>query len=298
MQNAPELLPKPLGRPTPSRYSFPMLLGSGYAIRMAAIAGLCPALFAHAQLTYIKDDRQCVAQNSFTVVQSKVPFAPFSVFTDAAQAKTSNETGFCESNAFQNSSPTGSFIQATGNASVQCEAKASSPLVYASTGSSTFKVTFRADVLTLFQFSGGLAGTSGKSTISVALDRGGSRLFTDASAGSFSGVARFGIGQIGTLSVSCAANGLARWSGTKSDSASAGFDLLATAVEVLCLCDLNFDGQVDDGDFSIFVMAYDQLDCADPAMPAGCPADFNFDGVVDDADFSTFVVMYNALLCP
>lgn len=65
-----------------------------------------------------------------------------------------------------------------------------------------------------------------------------------------------------------------------------------------CPSDLNGDGLVDDADFTIFVVAYNILDCADPAMPAGCPADVNGDALVDDADFTLFVVAYNALICP
>lgn len=65
-----------------------------------------------------------------------------------------------------------------------------------------------------------------------------------------------------------------------------------------CPCDLNGDGFVDDSDFTLFVVAYDILDCADPMMPGGCAADFNGDGVVDDADFTMFVPAYNELLCP
>ncbi|MBX3379946.1 MAG: hypothetical protein KF805_07610 [Phycisphaeraceae bacterium] len=65
-----------------------------------------------------------------------------------------------------------------------------------------------------------------------------------------------------------------------------------------CPGDLNADGLVDDADFTIFVVAYNILDCADPFMPAGCPADLNSDGFVDDADFVIFVVAYNELLCP
>ncbi len=65
-----------------------------------------------------------------------------------------------------------------------------------------------------------------------------------------------------------------------------------------CPCDLNFDGYVDDVDFSLFIVPYDILDCADPTMPAGCPADFNGDGFVDDLDFVVFVPAYNDLLCP
>ena len=65
-----------------------------------------------------------------------------------------------------------------------------------------------------------------------------------------------------------------------------------------CPADLDGDGVVDDADFSIFVVAYEVLDCADPAMAPGCPSDLNADGLVDDADFSIFVVAYEALLCP
>jgi hypothetical protein len=65
-----------------------------------------------------------------------------------------------------------------------------------------------------------------------------------------------------------------------------------------CPGDLNNDALVDDADFTIFVVAYNLLDCADPAMTAGCPADLNSDGFVDDADFIVFVVAYNELVCP
>jgi len=65
-----------------------------------------------------------------------------------------------------------------------------------------------------------------------------------------------------------------------------------------CPCDLNSDGFVDDADFTLFIPAYNILDCADPSMPPGCPADFNHDGIVEDTDFTIFVVAYNELLCP
>lgn len=64
-----------------------------------------------------------------------------------------------------------------------------------------------------------------------------------------------------------------------------------------CPADLNADGFVDDADFTLFVPAYNLLDCADPAMPALCPADLNSDAFVDDADFVLFVVAYNELIC-
>jgi hypothetical protein len=65
----------------------------------------------------------------------------------------------------------------------------------------------------------------------------------------------------------------------------------------LCSADLNCDGIVEDSDFTIFVTAYNLLDCADPAMPAGCPSDLNADGIVEDSDFILFVGAYNLLVC-
>ncbi len=89
-----------------------------------------------------------------------------------------------------------------------------------------------------------------------------------------------------------------RFSGNGGSPGGTGAAFLAGATFVNCPADLNGDGQVDDADFSIFVVAYNLLDCADPAMPAGCPADLNGDGIVDDADFVNFVAAYNELLCP
>lgn len=63
-----------------------------------------------------------------------------------------------------------------------------------------------------------------------------------------------------------------------------------------CPADLNNDGLVDDADFQIFVVAYNELIC--PEFPIPCAGDLNYDGYVDDADFQIFVPAYNALLCP
>ncbi|MBX3437545.1 MAG: hypothetical protein KF861_08650 [Planctomycetaceae bacterium] len=78
----------------------------------------------------------------------------------------------------------------------------------------------------------------------------------------------------------------------------AGYQIYVTSIERMCPGDIDGNQMVDDADFSIFVVAYDILDCLDPAMTAECPADLNGDGLVEDADFSIFVVAYNALLCP
>ncbi len=69
-------------------------------------------------------------------------------------------------------------------------------------------------------------------------------------------------------------------------------------IGAMCFGDQNYDSLVDDADFSIFVVAYNTLECTDPTMPEGCPADFNQDGIVEDSDFVIFVAAYNELLCP
>jgi len=63
-----------------------------------------------------------------------------------------------------------------------------------------------------------------------------------------------------------------------------------------CPADLNFDGVVDDLDYTLFVQAYNKIEC--PAAPAECPGDMNADGVVDDADFILFSLAYNLSVCP
>ena len=83
-----------------------------------------------------------------------------------------------------------------------------------------------------------------------------------------------------------------------NDESWAMDDLRISVNAAACVGDLNSDNQVDDADFQIFVVAYDILDCADPAMPAGCPSDLNSDAVVDDLDFQLFAVAYDQLICP
>lgn len=65
-----------------------------------------------------------------------------------------------------------------------------------------------------------------------------------------------------------------------------------------CPADLNGDNQVDDSDFVLFALAYDVLDCLDPAMSVGCAADLDNDAMVGDPDFVLFAQAYDALTCP
>lgn len=67
------------------------------------------------------------------------------------------------------------------------------------------------------------------------------------------------------------------------------------AGRIRCRGDLNLDQQVDDSDFSLFAIAYDEL-----LSPAGTytGGDLTGDGVCDDLDFQQFVPFYDTLLCP
>lgn len=79
---------------------------------------------------------------------------------------------------------------------------------------------------------------------------------------------------------------------------------LDATVPVPCDADFSGDGLVEDLDFQVFVVAYDQLLCVEDNgggardTAGDCPCDLNGDRVVDDLDFQIFAVAYNELLCP
>ena len=127
--------------------------------------------------------------------------------------------------------------------------------------------------------------------------QGGDLCVTVRGTGSFSSFSYFEGTTFGPT-----AEGAAMYNYSNADAAT-GFSYGPIAVRfaftprAFCRADLNNDGVVDDNDFSIFVIAYNTLDCADLAMPSGCPSDLNYSGFVDDEDFQVFVVAYNELLC-
>jgi len=81
-----------------------------------------------------------------------------------------------------------------------------------------------------------------------------------------------------------------------SDQMPAASANVSVAV-VSCTGDINGDQLVDDTDFQLFVVSYNELDCASPNIGLGCPGDFSGDGFVDDQDFQLFVPAYNQLVC-
>ncbi|MBX3381048.1 MAG: hypothetical protein KF805_13220 [Phycisphaeraceae bacterium] len=58
--------------------------------------------------------------------------------------------------------------------------------------------------------------------------------------------------------------------------------------------DFDKDGDVDDGDFVLFVQQYNVMLCSSGLMPDRCSADLTKDRVVDDRDFVAFLAAYLA----
>lgn len=67
-----------------------------------------------------------------------------------------------------------------------------------------------------------------------------------------------------------------------------------TISALTCIADLNFDNQVDDADFVLFIPSYNDLLVPQPQTDG----DFNGDAQCDDADFVLFVAAYDQLVCP
>lgn len=256
-----------------------------------------PAAFAAAGAIYTADSRYVQAQNSFAQNDIKQPVA-FTPFNASAASNTTNATGSCSSSASQTSQLTTTAMSGTGAAQSDASASATSGLVYGASGVSSFVIKLKFPVKTSCSFGGQLNGSALHSNVRASIESGGSTLFIRQTTGPFSyqSVVDPGTELLVTVSGSC--NAFALYSSSPvTASGSAGFTFQFASAPS-CPGDLNSDGQVDDSDFSIFVVGYDMLDCADPNMTPGCPADLNNDGLVDDADFSIFVIAYDALLCP
>ncbi len=266
---------------------------------LAALCVFSLASHAIAGVSYSTDGRLVQAVNSFGQNSAKTPLIPFAPFNETVQTSTDMAEGACASTSMHNSQMTSTQMSGTGSVAANVQTKASSPLVFAASGTSRFEVLFTPDTSSTLHLTGTLAGTAGKSTLSVQLRLGNNVLFTKSTAGAFDFQTLVTQNQEYRLLVSSAANSLRTWSGTPaSSSSSAGFSFNADFTSSTCVGDLNLDGFVDDLDFGIFAPAYNLLDCADPTMPAGCPADLNEDGLVDDIDFTIFVPAYDALICP
>ncbi|MBX3387929.1 MAG: hypothetical protein KF691_00590 [Phycisphaeraceae bacterium] len=266
---------------------------------VAAVSVFSLSTLAAAGLTFVTDNRFVQSVNSFGQNSAQTPAVAFAPFNKTTMVNTDMESGSCGATSMHNSQMDSAQMSGAGTVDANAATKASSPLIFAGSGTSRFQVIFQPDAGGNLHLSGQLAGTSGKSTLLAELKQGANLIYAKSTAGIIEFEGPVGMGVQYTLTVSCAANTLLMWTGSPAGSAaSASFSFTADFSEHTCVGDLNNDGFVDDLDFIIFVPAYNILDCADPNMPAGCPADLNRDGVVDDADFTIFVPAYNDLICP
>ena len=274
------------------------------ALCVLSLAELCVlpvAAPAFGGVTFSNDNRFVQAVNSFGQNSAKVPPIPFGDFHQSVQTDTSRAEGVCSSSALHNSamSPTSpANMVGSGAIGANAQTLASSSLVFAASGNTRFDVSFTPDEASTIDLSGGISGTTGASTLLIQLKLGATTLFTKATPGGFKYQAPLAQNQTYRLIVSCAANTLLTWTGAPASSDASASFMFSADITKFCAGDLNLDGFVDDLDFTIFVPAYNILDCADQAMPSGCPADLNRDGIVDDIDFTLFVPAYNALECP
>lgn len=267
-------------------------------VSLAELGVLSLATPALAGVTYSNDNRFVQAVNSFGQNSAKVPPVPFGDFHQSAQTDTSRTEGVCSSSALHDSAMSPAGMAGSGTIGAHSQTLTSSSLVFAASGNTRFDVSFTPDEKSTIDLSGSINGSPGASTILVQLKLGATTLFTTSTPGGFQYQAPLAQNQTYRLIVSCAANTLLAWTGTPASSDASASFMFAADLTKFCAGDLNLDGVVDDIDFTVFVPAYNILDCADGAMPAGCPADLNRDGVVDDIDFTLFVPAYNELICP
>lgn len=266
---------------------------------LAALCLLSLSSSALAGVTYITDGRFVQAVNSFGQNAAHTPPVAFAPFNDTVQTTTVMSEGSCGSVSKHDSHLGTDQMSGTGSVNANAATLASSPLVFAGSGTSRFEVVFKPDASGNIRLVGELTGTAGKSTLRAELKLGANVLFSKTTSGTFDFQTISFADAEYKLTVSCAANSLLMWSGAPANAASsASFSFTADISAGTCTGDLNDDGFVDDLDFAIFAPAYNILDCSDPTMPAGCPSDLNDDGLVDDLDFTLFAPAYDALVCP
>lgn len=93
-----------------------------------------------------------------------------------------------------------------------------------------------------------------------------------------------------TIEMRSSSGGFAPSSTTIIPTGMDGLVAITAMIQSLCPADLNRDNSVDDTDFQLFVLAYDQMTTN--------AADFTGDGMTDDSDFGIFASAYDKFTCP
>lgn len=262
-----------------------------FARRIGVVGCGIAAWSASGQITLVSDQR-AVTVEAAGQVQFAFPSPAYSAFNRDLNRNVPSGGGTGIARAQQTSSISTSAMNAVGLVRAESNAGPSNCILSQST--SDFRVLFTVPAIVRFQATGDVTGaqfrlgSNADGTIALV-----ESLDTTTLAIATTKVLRPGrtytlLAQASDLTSAC--NG-----GTVVLTGS--YNLSATFATVTpCPGDLNFDGLVDDSDFTIFAGAYNDLLCAPP--PTFCDADLNSDSVVDDVDFVIFAASYNDLICP
>jgi hypothetical protein len=255
------------------------------------VCGGFAAWSASAQVTLVSDQR-AVTVEAAGQVQFAFPAPAYSSFNRDLSRNVPNGGGNGLARAQQTSSVSTSTMTATGLVRAESNAGPSNCILTQAT--SDFRVLFSVPVITRSQATGSVTGAQFRlgnnldGTVALVESLGTTTLPIASTNVLRPGRTYTLLTQASDLSNAC--NGaVVVQEGAYSVS-------VTFAAITPCAGDLNFDGFVDDSDFTIFAGAYNDLLCAPP--PAFCDADLNSDSVVDDVDFVIFAASYNELICP
>jgi hypothetical protein len=260
---------------------------TGFVV-FVACAVIAP--MAGAQLTLVSDQRAVLLEAAGTN-QAAYPSAPYAPFNLDINLDVPSGGGNGKARGTQNSLVSVSGVSATGTSSADSQAGPANCIF--SQATSDFRIEF--EVATPVEYA--IDGTVDGAQFRLAESIDGVIHLMDSTPGtpapySFTGVLKPGrsyllLAQSSHLTNACTGGS---FSLAGSYSLDASFTALAP-----CPADLNFDRVVDDADFEIFLVGYNEVICPE-ALP--CDADLNSDGLVDDADFEIFLLGYNEVLCP
>lgn len=262
-----------------------------FARLTGVVCGGFAAWSASAQVTLVSDQR-AVTVEAAGQVQFAFPTPPFAAFNRDLNRNVPSGGGNGVARAQQTSSVSASAMSATGLVRAESNAGPSNCILSQST--SDFRVLFTVQTNVRFEATGSVTGAQFRlgsnldgtialveSTDTTALPIATSKVLRPNRTYTV-------LAQASDLVSAC--NG-----GTLVLNGSYTLEVTLTTIAP-CAGDLNFDGFVDDSDFTIFAGAYNDLICAAP--PSFCDADLNSDSVVDDVDFVIFAASYNDLICP
>lgn len=262
-----------------------------FARRVGVVGCGIVAWSASGQITLVSDQRAVTAEAAGQV-QFAFPSPAYAVFNRDLNRNVPSGGGNGVARAQQTSSVSPSAVDAVGLVRAESNAGPSNCILTQAT--SDFRVRFTVPAKVRFQATGGVTGaqfrlgSNADGTIALVESLDTTTLPIASTVVLRPNRTYTLLALASDLSSACNGGTVVL---TGSYSLSATFTTITP-----CPGDLNFDGLVDDTDFTFFAGAYNDLLC--PPPPAFCDADLNADSVVDDVDFVIFAASYNDLICP